>query len=157
MRRWRYIKPQTASCCLVRASAEDVALVKALRRDMSTHGCNPCGFPANDDRLQGLFTNGSTESFHEGDGMIFAGVATFALALTPSEFAYTRQNTWRCDPKINTDRVSLLLGHQLRSAPFPVQATGVFRYKAANNACAYVPTGGATAEEALVETETTRY
>ena len=49
------------------------------------------------------------------------------------------------------DRVSLLLGHQLRSAPcqrLPVQATGVFRDEAVNNnACAYVPTGGPTAEE----------
>jgi hypothetical protein len=43
------------------------------------------------------------------------------------------------------DRVSLLLGHQLRSAPcqrLPVQATGVFRDEPVNNnACAYVPTG----------------
>ena len=71
--------------------------------------------PANDDRLQGLLTNGSTESFREGDGTILAGVATFTLALAPSALAYTRQNTWRCNPKV--DSVSQLLGHQLRSAP----------------------------------------
>ena len=74
-----------------------------------------------------------------------------------SRVAYTREGTWRRrDPKANANRVSPLLGHQLRSAPFPVQATGMFRYKAANNACAYVPTGGATAEE-VVEIEMTRY
>jgi len=74
-----------------------------------------------------------------------------------SRVAYTREGTWRRrDPKANANRVSPLLGHQLRSASFPVQATGMFRYKAANNACAYVPTGGATAEE-VVEIEMTRY
>src|SRR6266581_1050856 len=48
------------------------------------------------------------------------------------------------------DRVSLLLGHQLHSAPcqrLPVQATGVFRDEAVNNACTYVLTGGPMAEE----------
>ena len=67
-----------------------------------------------------------------------------------SHVAYTRQGMrTRRDPKVNADRVSPLLGHQLRSALFPVQATGVFWYKAANYACAYVPTGGAMAEEVL--------
>ena len=55
----------------------------------------------------------------------------------------------RRDPKVNTDRVSPLLGHQLCSALFLVQATGVFWYKAANYTCTYVPTGGAMAEEVL--------
>ena len=85
--------------------------------------------PTHDDRLQGLLTNGSTESFHKGNGMKLAEVATFALALAPFAFAYMRQNMWRCDLKANADRVSHLLGHQLRSAPcqrLPVQATSMF-------------------------------
>ena len=67
-----------------------------------------------------------------------------------SHVAYARQGMrTRRDLKVNTDRVSPLLGHQLHSALFPVQATGVFRYKATNYACAYVPTGGVAAEEVL--------
>ena len=67
--------------------------------------------PAYDDCLQGLFTNGSTESFHDSNGTILAGVATFALALALFAFAYMRQNTWRCNPKVNTDRVFQQLRH----------------------------------------------
>ena len=59
----------------------------------------------------------------------------------------------RCDQKANTDRVSPLLGHQLRSTPCQrllVQAIGMSQHKAVNNACAYVPTVGTMAEEAPV-------
>ena len=65
-----------------------------------------------------------------------------------SRVAYTRQDGERRNLKANTNRVSPLLGHQLRSAPFPVQATGASWNKAMNNACTYVPTGGVMAEEA---------
>ena len=51
------------------------------------------------------------------------------------------------------DRVSPLLGHQLRSTPCQrllVQAIGMSQHEAVNNAYAYVPTVGTTAEKAPV-------
>jgi len=65
-----------------------------------------------------------------------------------SRIAYTRQGTRkRCNPKANTNRVSSLLGYQLCSALFLVQATDMSWHKAANNTCTYMPTRGMTAEE----------
>jgi hypothetical protein len=70
----------------------------------------------------------------------------------------TREGMWRRhNPKANMNRESSLLRHQLCSTPFLVQATGMFQYKAMNNTCMYVPIGGVTAEEVLVEIEMTRY
>ena len=67
-----------------------------------------------------------------------------------SRIAYTRQGTRkRCNPKANTNRVSSLLRHQLRSAPEMVQATDMSWHKAANNAYTYVPTRDTMVEEVL--------
>jgi len=66
-----------------------------------------------------------------------------------SHIAYMRQGTRkRCDPKANTNRVSPTARAPATLCPSPVQATDVSQNKAVNDACAYVPTGGTTAEEA---------
>jgi len=112
-------------------------------------------FPLITTAYRGVARPGPTGSFREDDGMKLAWT-TIALALTHPALptrgraqgrgATQRPTQTGCPP---------LLEHQLRSAPFPVQATGASRNKAANNACAYVPTGGATAEEAPVKIEMT--
>jgi len=106
-------------------------------------------FPLITTAYRGVAPPGPTGSFREDDGMKLAWT-TIALALTHPALptrgraqgrgATRRPTQTGCPP---------LLGHQLRSAPFPVQATDVSWNKAKNNTCAYVPTGGTTAEEAL--------
>ena len=83
MRRWQYIKPQTASCCLMRASTEDNAFAKASRWDSEAPGLMKTVWviPANYNRLQRSTPHGSTGSFWEDTGTILAWT-TIALALT---------------------------------------------------------------------------
>jgi len=108
MRRWRYIKLQTASCCLVRASAEDIAFAKAPRWDSVPRGLIKTSrvVPANHDCLQ----RHCTSRAH----WVFSRRRWYETCMDDhrscpdsSCVTYTRQGTRkRCDPKANTNRVS---------------------------------------------------
>jgi len=104
-------------------------------------------FPLITTAYGGVAPPGPTGTFREDDGMILVWM-TIALALTHPMLP-TQGRTRRRGATQRPTRTGCppCLGTSYCSALFPVQATDVSWHKATNNACAYVPTRGTTAEE----------